>query len=64
MEVRLYRKIDIYVDRLYVCSTRLAKTCGEAIQTFLYVYPQYKGSKIEAYFRKKWLDVYLYWDYI
>lgn len=53
MEVRLYRKIDIYVDGLYVCSTRQAKTCRKAILTFLYVYPQYKGNKVEAYFRKK-----------
>jgi hypothetical protein len=47
---RDYKKIDIYVNGVYVCSTNWAKTCKEAKEKYLEKHSNEKSESIKAYF--------------
>ena len=50
---RDYPKIDIYVNRIYRCSTTWAKTCKEAVAKFIESDPAMpQGAKVTAFFSK------------
>jgi hypothetical protein len=42
--MKQYRKIDIYNDGKYICTTTQSKTCREAIERF-YQKPVYQGMR-------------------
>jgi len=46
------KKIDIFVNGIYKCSTNWSKTCKEAKEKFLEKNPELKNEKVEAYFSK------------
>lgn len=45
-----YKKIDIYVDGKYWCSTNAYKTIKSAIENISKEYPELEGRKIKGYF--------------
>lgn len=49
---RNYRKIDIYVDGIYQCSTTWSKTCRDAKKRFIDNNVIESNKKITAYFAK------------
>lgn len=50
---RNYRKIDIFVNGKYECSTTWSRTCKEAVEKYLEggIYYKY-ADKVRAYFAK------------
>lgn len=45
-----YKKIDIYVDGKYWCSTNAYKTIKSAIENISKEYPELEGKKLKGYF--------------
>lgn len=55
---RDYRKIDIYRDGVYVCSTTWAKTCREAREHFVYGRTaEHAGHIITARFAERLVEI-------
>ena len=51
---RDYKKIDIYVDGVYKCSTTWSKTCTDAIDRYYDRHPELTvHSKVVAHFSKR-----------
>jgi hypothetical protein len=47
------RKIEIFVNGVYMCTTTQSKTCREAREKFLRANPQYASARVQAFFEKK-----------
>lgn len=50
---RDYRKIDIYFEGRYICSTTWSKDCKEAKDKFVELYPQYDSLSIKCFYSEK-----------
>ena len=48
----MYKKIDLYVDGVYRCSTNQSKTCKAAIVRLKQLYAIYEDSKVTARYAK------------
>lgn len=53
----MYKKIDIFVNGRYVCSTNMSRTCREAVEGFFkrgcFGEDVKTGDKVRAYFSKR-----------
>lgn len=47
---RDYKKIDIFVDGKYVCTTTWSKTCKDAVKHY---HKDFTGDKVTAHFQNK-----------
>ena len=51
---RDYKKIDIYVDGVYKCSTTWSRTCTDAIARYYDRHPELTAqNKVVAHFAKR-----------
>jgi len=50
---RDYKKIDIFINGVYFCSTTWSATCKQAIESIKNKYPEHAKSKITANFDNK-----------
>ena len=51
---RDYKKIDIYVEGVYKCSTTWSRTCADAIDRYYDRHPELTvNNKVTAHFAKR-----------
>lgn len=50
---RDYRKIDIYVNGSYVCSTTWAKSCREAVAKYIEQHPEHDEAMVKARYAQR-----------
>lgn len=53
----MYKKIDIFVNGRYVCSTNQARTCREAVEKFM-ANPRWQGLRADGHLGEVSLDIY------
>lgn len=49
---RDYKKIDIFISGVYVCSTNWAKNCKQAKEKYLEKHSEVRPENVKAYFAK------------